>query len=148
MRTWLIVGALVAIGGCKKFDFPDLPDFDVSLPLPKDAKGNYKLFEDSEGGLSFNPTRKDAITALGRCADMLTNCYDPANGRPLDECVAEAPVCETKEPWLEDECCPKACADAYDKARKKGTDEIAAFEQVYFLDPDCFPGVKALLEAK
>jgi hypothetical protein len=59
------------------------------------------------------------------------------------------PQCKTSRPWQESEaCCPAACVDAYAKARDKGQEPVATFEQVLFTQPDCFPGVRALLEGK
>lgn len=149
IRALLLVAMLPMGVACDKvkIDFPDLPKVDLpSAPLPK--KGlNLDVIETPLGGLQLDPRGSDAITALGSCTDLITYCFEPGK-RSLDECMDSVPRCKTSKPWEEDECCPSACADAYAKARDKGQEPVAAFEQTFFLEPDCFPGVRTLLEGK
>jgi hypothetical protein len=127
--------------------FPDLPKVDVpNLSLPKKGS-HFSLIETSAGGIQLNPASSDAITALGTCTDLITYCYEPG-ARSLDACVEAVPRCRTSKPWEEADCCPSACVDAYSRARSQGQEPIAAFEKALFLEPDCFPGVRALLEGR
>jgi len=131
-----------------KLPLPALPKVDLpNVPLPKVDTGNLVLIETPAGGLQLDPRGNDALTALGACTDLITYCYQPGE-RSLDTCVEAVPECETSRPWQEDACCPAACTKAYTQARGKAQEPIAAFEKVFFLEPDCFPGVRALLEGK
>ncbi len=131
-----------------KIDFPDLPKVDLpNVPLPKKGDVNLDVIKSPLGGLQLDPRGDDALTALGACTDLVTYCFEPG-ARSLDECMDSVPRCTTSKPWDEDECCPSACVDAYVKARDQGQEPIASFEKVFFLEPDCFPGVRALLEGK
>jgi hypothetical protein len=150
LRAVLLVAMLPMGLACEdgKFQLPELPKVDLpSVPLPKLDTGNLVLIKTPSGGLQLDPTGSDALTALGTCSDLVTYCFQPG-ARSLDECVTAVPQCTTSKPWQEKECCPAACADAYAKARDKGQEPISAFEQTFFLQPDCFPGVRSLLEGK
>ena len=150
LRAVLLVAMLPVGLACEdgKLQLPELPKVDLpNIPLPKVDTGNLVLIKTPSGGLQLDPTGSDALTALGACSDLVTYCFQPG-ARSLDECVAAVPQCTTSRPWQEKECCPAACADAYAKARDKGQEPISAFEQTFFLQPDCFPGVRALLEVK
>lgn len=139
--------AFVVLGGCKEaaekspIPLPDRPD--VSLPIPKSPEGAYELLKVAGSKLELDPTRSDPLTALGRCADLVTGCYE--GGGSLDACVNDANACGTDEPWKEDACCPAACKSAYETVRGSGTAPLEAFEHVYFVDTTCFPGVTALV---
>ncbi|MGA9523254.1 MAG: hypothetical protein WBV82_17430 [Myxococcaceae bacterium] len=145
----LPLAALVLVLGCDAVEkLPDIepPNIDPSSwGLPKTASGLWELIEVAGSKLAINPTQNDPITAVARCADLVTGCYE--NGETtLDACVASARTCRTKEPWKEGEdCCPSACAAAFDAERKHGTEPVAALEKVFFTTPDCFPGVRAAL---
>lgn len=131
-----------------KLQLPELPKIDFpSIPLPKLDTGSLSLIKTPLGGLQLDPTGSDAITALGVCTDLITYCFEPG-ARSLDRCVEAVPHCKTSKPWTEDECCPKDCVTTYSKARDKGQEPISAFEKTFFLEPDCFPGVRSLLEVK
>lgn len=151
LRTFCALAMLplgLACEQVKKIDPPDLPKVDLpGLSMPKRPFGNLVLIENPLGGLQIDPRGDDAITALGACTDLITYCFEPGE-RPVDECVEAAPQCKTSKPWEEDDCCPAACAKAYAKARDKGQEPFTAFEQTFFLEPDCFPGVRALLEGQ
>ena len=151
LRALLFMAVLPVGLACeqvKHIDPPDLPKLDVpNLSLPKRPSGKFVLIENPLGGLQLDPQGDDAITALGSCTDLITYCYEPG-ARSVDECVQAAPQCKTSKPWEEADCCPAACVDAYAKARDRGQETFAAFEQTFFLEPDCFPGVRALLEGK
>lgn len=130
-----------AVGACKPIE-KQVPE--INLPLPKNADGVYDLLEVAGSTLQIDPTLSDPITAVGRCADLITACYE--GSAPLDSCVSATRRCATKEPWKEDEdCCPDACVAAYEKERKTNADPLASFEKVFFLEPGCFPGVVAAL---
>lgn len=146
----LLLAAMLPVGlACEavKQEIPDLPKLDLpNVPLPK-KDGFLDLIETPAGALQIDPRGSDAITALGACTDLITYCFQPGE-RSLDECVEAVPRCKTSKPWDEDACCPTACAEAYSQARGQGQEPIAAFEKSFFLEPDCFPGVRALLEGK
>ena len=146
----LLLAAVVPLGlACEavKKEIPDLPKLDLpSVPLPK-KDGLLELIETPAGSLQIDPSGSDAITALGACTDLITYCFQPGE-RSLDECVEAVPRCKSSKPWEEEDCCPAACAEAYSRARDQGQEPIAAFEKSFFLEPDCFPGVRALLEGK
>jgi hypothetical protein len=151
VRQVVLLVAMLPLGlACEdgKLQLPELPKVDLpSIPLPKLNTGNLVLIETPAGGLQLDPRGNDAITALGACTDLVTYCFEPGK-RTLDQCMEAVPQCKTSRPWQEDDCCPAACTDAYAKARDKGQEPISAFEQVFFLEPDCFPGVRTLLEGK
>jgi hypothetical protein len=149
LRALLLVAMLPVSVACeqvKKLDIPDLPKVDLpSVGLPT-RSGNLLVIQTPMGGLELNPSGSDAITAVGTCTDLITYCYEPG-ARSVDECVEAVPRCSTSTPWKEEDCCPSACTEAYSKARGQGQEPIDAFEKTFFLEPDCFPGVRALLEA-
>lgn len=157
MKNLVVVGALAALtfalAGCKKVEkhLPDIPDGSLpqialpSFPLPKNADGLYELLEVAGSSIQIDPTLSDPISAVGRCTDLITACYE--GGTALDGCVTATRRCTTNEPWKEDEdCCPSSCVDRFADERKSNPDALASYEKVFFLEPGCFPGVLAALE--
>ncbi len=135
--------AVVALASCRTLEPPALPP--VTLPLPQAPDGTGLLMQLDRARLELDPTLRDPITAVGACADLVSYCVGPDS---IDTCVARAPACATSQPWNEARpCCPSACADAYRQARRAGQSELDAFQDVFFRQPDCFPGVRAALEA-
>jgi len=144
LRGALLV-CLALLAGCGKLPKIELPKIALES-LPK-VDGKYLLMQISNARLEVDPTTSDAITAVGRCADLVTHCG--SDGRSLDDCVAAAPGCKPDRPWKEDDdCCPSACKDAYEERRDGGAEPIDAFEHVFFLDHSCFPGLAAALEGQ
>ncbi len=144
----LPLAVVVFVLGCEvpeKLPKIDPPDLDPSSwSLPKTEGGLWEIIEVAGSRLALNPAQEDPITAVGRCADLVTGCYE--GGSTLDACVASARACRTQEPWKEDDdCCPSACATAFEAERKLGTAPLEAFEKAFFTAPDCFPGVRAAL---
>ena len=120
-----------------------LPQVDLSVLGP----GATKLLADvGNAKLELDPTNKDALTGLAACGDLISYCYAPGS-KDVKACFGAAPKCATTQPWNEAPCCPQACSDAFDAETAKGTAPVAALEKVLFREPDCFPGVRALLEA-
>jgi hypothetical protein len=139
---------LCALAGCSngKFTPPELPKIDLAgLAWPTTPDGKYVLIQATTAHFEIDPTASDAITAVGTCSDLITYCF--SSGEPLDTCVEATSDCQTQRPWEERTCCPSACKAAYQKARKTA-EPIDAFERAFFLEPDCFPGLRAALEAK
>lgn len=120
----------------------------LNLPLPKTADGKWNLIQVGRSGIDLDPTLKDPLTALGGCTDLITRCYAPGS-KSLDDCVSGAVACEASRPPWEAlaACCPSDCKNAYATARANGTGDFASFDQVFFQDPSCFPGVKDLIGA-
>ena len=141
----LLVALSLAAGGCK--DVPNPPEIDLkALGLPTSIDGAAELIRVAGSRLDLDPTQNDAISALGRCSDLVTYCYAPGE-YSLDECLSRSRTCASRTPWTESEaCCPKSCKDAYAAERQGGSAPLDAFEKVLFLEPDCFPGVRAALE--
>lgn len=149
---WVLLAAL-ALGGCgltkpdvdpKLVEPPPSPLLDFQL-FPPVAGSARLLAEATNARLEFDPTTKDALTALGLCVDAAVYCYEPG-GRSLEDCLAHTRTCATSEPWNEAACCPKACKDDFEAAVKKGEAPSAALERVFFTERRCFPGVRELLE--
>jgi hypothetical protein len=141
----LLVALSLATGGCK--DVPKPPEIDLrALELPTSVDGALELFKVAGSRLDLDPTQNDAISALGRCSDLVTYCYTPGQ-HSVEECLSRSRTCATRTPWNESEaCCPQDCKDAYRAERDRGSAPLEAFEKVLFLEPDCFPGVRAALE--
>lgn len=125
---------------------PQLPPV-VSLAVfsPVGAGASKLLAEVSNARVELDPTQRDALTALGECADLLSYCYAPPTFT-LASCFSTVRGCATMEPWTEPACCPAACRDAFNAEVASGTAPKAALEKVLFRSPDCFPGVRAALE--
>ena len=104
------------------------------------------LADVSNARVEIDPTQRDALTALGECADLLSYCYAPPNFT-LARCFASVKGCATEMPWSEPACCPAACRDAFNREVAAGLAPNAALDRVLFREPDCFPGVRAALEA-
>jgi hypothetical protein len=136
--------ALAIMPGCKKLELPQPPP--LTLPSLPGSDGLGELIQVAGSRLSLDPTRRDPITAVGRCADLVTYCYQQGD-RDLDVCVENARACASDEPWKEkDDCCPAGCLEEFTRARSAGEAGLEAFERVFFLEPDCFPGVRQALE--
>ena len=124
------------------------PVINLALLVALSTSTNKFLAETANARLEVDPTARDPLTALGECADAVSYCYAP----PLlgiTECLASVRHCETETPWLETlPCCPKACVTAFSAELQAGQSEMQALETVFFREPDCFPGVRAALEAK
>jgi hypothetical protein len=120
---------------------PPVPNLVVFGP------GATKLLADvSNARVELDPTQRDALTALGECADLLTYCYAPP-AFTLARCFSTVRACATSTPWTEAACCPADCRTAFTREVAAGLSPNRAFEKVLFLEPDCFPGVRAALEA-
>lgn len=121
-----------------------LPDAN-GLPFPRDDAGRPIIGGGAGVIIVYDPSRRDPVTVLGDCTALITYCYAPP-ARTLDACIVSVPVCRTSRPWEEPGiCCPAACRDAYENLRRMGRPPDDAFDEVYFNQPDCFPGVAELL---
>lgn len=153
MRTHLVaVGTVLLLSAscevAKNEVLARLPPIEVPVEsLPRLPDGKYLLIQASSARVEIDPTLKDPITAAGGCTDLLTYCF--ASGKELDACVREAPKCSTATPWKESTaCCPADCQTAYVAARDSGSEAFVAFDQVFFGQPDCLPGVAAALRGE
>lgn len=166
MRRWLVVLMVVSCGVLPTAPRPDggegggagggsgggLPFALPQLPPPQNlalfaAAGAGRLLADvSNARVELDPNQSDALTALAECADLLSYCYAPPNFT-LATCFARVRTCTTQTPWTETACCPTACRDAFTREVSGGLAPRAALEKVLFREPDCFPGVRAALEA-
>lgn len=148
LRLSLLLAA-IWFAGCPKEPSPyvEPPDSPLDVTLFPAVTGDSRLFADVAGArLEFDPTVKDAIVALGQCVDATTYCYTPGS-KELSWCLQNTRTCATQSPWNEKPCCPQACKDAFEAAVDGGVAPSAAMEKVFFVDKDCFPGVRAALEA-
>lgn len=129
------------------FALPQLPPISSLAVFSSVGAGATKLLADvSNARVEIDPTQRDALTALGECADLLSYCYAPPSFT-LERCFSTARTCTTSTPWMEQACCPQACHDAFTREVTAGLTPKAALEKVLFREPDCFPGVRAALEA-
>jgi hypothetical protein len=120
-------------------------------PVPPDTAlvvlGSHVLTDVANATLQIDPTQRDPMTALAECADLVSSCYVPG-GADLAFCLDLAHTCDSDQPWNEKKaCCPKACKEAFTNEVSGGLSQRDALEKTFFLAPDCFPGVRALLEA-
>jgi hypothetical protein len=125
------------------------PDLSVAVQLFSTVSGGAtRLLADvGNSRLEIDPTVKDPLTGLAGCADLISYCYAPPSVDVAD-CFARSRKCTTAEPWNESSpCCPAACSDAFDAEVAAGMGHVDALEKVLFREPDCFPGVRAALEA-
>ncbi|MDP3500535.1 MAG: hypothetical protein Q8S33_09385 [Myxococcales bacterium] len=129
------------------FVLPQLPPpQNLALFASIGAGSTRLLAEVANARVEIDPTQRDALTALGECADLLSYCYAPPN-LTLARCFASVKGCATQTPWTEPACCPAACRDAFTREVAAGLPPNAALDKVLFAEPDCFPGVRAALEA-
>lgn len=156
---WRVVLLALALTGCDWINPdptkpPDKPPPPATVPdlelkwLPALPDSSLKLVTELSGGrLALDPDASDALTALASCTDVVTTCYAPGSV-DLGTCLEAVPSCATQTPWTESAaCCPAACKTAFAAAVQGGLVPNRAFERVFFLEPDCFPGVRAMLEA-
>jgi hypothetical protein len=150
MRTLLRPLVALALAGCPP---PDTTEYVEPPPTPLDfalfpaVTGSSRLFaEVTEARLEFDPTTKDAITALGLCVDAASYCYAPGTSKELGWCLEHTRTCATQTPWSERPCCPRACKDEFAAAVDGGTAPAKALEEVFFVKKSCFPGVVEALE--
>lgn len=160
------------LGACTRdvdtaHDGGGLPKLPINLPLPKQVPlpqlpvlalppgllpvlpdGKVLLIEAAQARIELDPSVSDPITAVGACTDSITYCVSPGE-RTLADCVFSVPACTTSTPWNEPlACCPSACKSAFELLRRQGVEPLAAFERTFFLEPDCFPGVRDALEGR
>lgn len=111
------------------------------LGLPNTEDGHPILIQIPGAQLELDPELRDAITALGSCADLLMGCVEP-EVRSLDDCFFSAPRCATDTPWNEGAaCCPESCFVRYAELRLGGAEELPALETSLFVERTCFPGL-------
>jgi hypothetical protein len=138
------VGPQCPVGRPVAFTAEPPPDPGAS-GLPRLENGNYLVMSLPGVELQLDPTLRDAVTVLGDCAGYATACLAPPE-RTLDDCIRSAPPCLGERPWEEAApCCPAGCFTAYEAARRAGSSDLAAFQQVYFDDGSCIPGLRELL---
>lgn len=148
MRISTILAVLALTGCPQESEYVEPPPTPLDFAIFPTVVGSSKLFADvTEARLEFDPTTRDAITALGLCVDAAAYCYAPGTSKTLSWCLEHTRTCATDTPWTEKACCPRSCKDEFATAVTAGTAEAAALEQVFFTKKDCFPGVKAALEA-
>lgn len=157
MRLWMLLMVLTgcplpsgtndgggAAGGGTAIVLPQLPPAQNLIVFG--AGATKLLAEVGNARVELDPTQSDALTALGECADLLTYCYAPP-AFTLARCFSTVRLCATSTPWTEPDCCPADCQTAFTREVAAGLSPNKAFEKVLFLEPDCFPGVRAALEA-
>ncbi len=127
------------------YEPPPPPDISKAN-LPRRQSGSHLLAINNVGfGLEFDATVRDPLTTAGSCSWWISSCFEPAQGRSLDDCFRSAPTCQSAEPWKEDEvCCPDACFDDYAKLRVDGEDAVSAVRTVLFQDGSCVPGLSGM----
>ncbi|MBE2249397.1 MAG: hypothetical protein IAE78_07585 [Myxococcus sp.] len=140
-------GGSSGAGGGFAIALPQLPPPPNLAVFAGLGAGASKLLADvANARVEIDPTQSDALTALGECADLLSYCYAPP-AFTLARCFTATRTCTTQTPWTEAACCPAACRDAFTRETNAGLPPNAALEKVLFREPDCFPGVRAALEA-
>jgi hypothetical protein len=118
-----------------------------TLPLPRSDAGALVLFQAPRARLLLDPTREGPMQGYGRCAQLLVNCL--RSGASVDACAVSVPSCATVRPWEEaGGCCPVACRNAYERARRAGTAPPVALREVYGRRPACYPGLRELLAVR
>ncbi|MFO0594250.1 MAG: hypothetical protein U0228_03070 [Myxococcaceae bacterium] len=148
MRSLLLAVVVLASLGCPADDtqYVEPPATPLDLTLFPTVGGNSKLFADvGDARLEFDPTTKDAISALGLCVDAVSWCYAPGS-KELAWCLEHTRTCASAEPWNEKPCCPQQCKDDFTAAVAGGLTPANALEDVFFTKHTCFPGVTAALE--
>jgi hypothetical protein len=136
-------GPRCPIGQPIDFAPPPQPDL-TRIGLPMAPSGRPILVAVPGAQLEVETARKDALTALGACARIITTCV--ASGQTLDDCARSAPLCGTETPWLEPTaCCASSCFERYQTARRSGTEPVTAFDAEYYGTDPCMPGVTDLL---
>jgi hypothetical protein len=146
MRVLTVLFLAFAACPAPKSDYVEPPDPPLNLNLFPVVAGSSKLFADiGDARLEFDPTTRDAISALGSCVDAVSYCYSPGV-KEVGWCLEHTRPCATETPWTEKACCPVACKDAFNVAVDAGVAPSAAIEQVFFIDKVCFPGLTAALE--
>ncbi len=124
-------------------DVPPLPPSPDYSGRPVDSQGRAIIAQGSGIDLVV-PAVPNAISARERCADLVTNCFEPGT-RSLDACMLSAPRCATAQPWTESgACCAEACWTAYTGLRAAGVDPLTATLEVLYSSPNCMPGVDAM----
>ncbi len=122
------------------------PSIDLTVFSAVGGSASKLLADVGNARLEIDPTQKDALTALGHCADLLSYCY-AAGGATVTQCFARSAKCTTSEPWNEQQpCCAQKCADDFEAAMSGGMNHVDALERVLFRDY-CMPGVRELMEA-
>jgi hypothetical protein len=157
MFFWSLIALLSGGLGCNEETngvqpVGNLVDYEPPAPVELDQvglpvldNGNLLAFTTSGINLEINPEKKDALTALGGCAEWISGCFEPGS-RSLDDCVRSSPECATNTPWDESEwCCPLDCKQGYYTLRWDDVEDYVAVTQVLFEDGSCMPGLTALL---
>ena len=146
MRFSLMCALVLAGCPTPQSEYVEPPPTPLDVALFPTVAGNSRLLADvAEARLEFDPTTKDAITALGLCVDAAVYCYTPGS-KELGWCLENTRSCATDTPWAEQPCCPRSCKDQFTAAVARGLTPAAALEDVFFVKRDCFPGVRAALE--
>ena len=122
------------------------PVLDVTVFAAAGAGATRLLADVANARLELDPTQRDALTALGECADLVSYCYAPG-AYSLGDCFDRSRSCLTQTPWTEAPCCPVTCKTAFAAEVATGASPRSALEKVLFREPDCFPGVREALES-
>ena len=112
----------------------------TTLALPPGPNGtDYSVLDAPNVHLTFDPTRRDAQTALAGCASLLIACYSPGV-RNFPGCFANVPACATTSPWEEAAyCCDSSCGAAYAAGRTAGKAPVQAAIDAMYGETSCMP---------
>lgn len=130
----------------KQVEFAPPPQVDLTMAdLPRSSSGRPIVVKVPGIQVEYDSELKDAVTALAGCVELLMSCVEP-DARSLDDCFFSSRKCETESPWMEGAfCCPSTCFEKYATLRIEGVEEFNAFEDTFFKDRTCFPGLVARL---
>ena len=110
-----------------------------------EPNGRMETLQPGAQPLVYNDAN-EPMTVAARCSSLVVSCVrSKTAGRSIDECFEKAPVCPggRLDPALS--CCPRACKDAYNRERSRGTDAETATVKVIFGDDagaaSCVPGM-------
>jgi len=110
-----------------------------------EPNGRMETLQPGAQPLVYNDAN-EPMTVAARCSSLVVSCVrSKTAGRSIDECFEKAPVCPggRLDPALS--CCPRACKDAYNRERSRGTDAETATIKVLFGEDagaaSCVPGM-------
>lgn len=95
--------------------------------------------------VTYDPSRRDAVTDWGHCMEQFRRCYRSTPG-PIAGCVRAIKRCPGGGMTAGEGCCPDRCIGDFEARVAAGDSENAAVEATVIKGVDCVAGFREMAD--